>query len=110
MIARLWRGTARLDTAEAYLRHLEEETLPALRRLDGFAGASVLRRTAGGDVEFVVITRWASMETIRAFAGADVEQAVVPEAARRHLVSFDETVTHFELDVYEMKTPPVDER
>ena len=97
MIARLWRGMARLDSAEAYLRHLEEETLPHLRRLNGFAGASVLQRAAAGVVEFVVITRWASMESIRGFAGSDVERAVVPEAARQHLASFDETVQHFEV-------------
>ena len=100
MIARLWRGTARPDAAAAYLRHLEEDTLPQLRRLDGFMGASVLQRPAAGGVEFVVITRWASMEAIRAFAGADPERAVVPEAAQRLMVSYDETVEHFELTVY----------
>ena len=110
MIARLWRGTARPDAAAAYRRHLEEDTLPQLRRLDGFAGMSVLQRAAADGIEFVVITRWASMEAIRAFAGADVERAVVPETAQRLMVSYDETVAHFELAVHEEKTPPVDER
>ena len=110
MIARLWRGTARPDAAAAYLRHLEEETLPQLRRLDGFAGMSVLQRPATDGVEFVVITRWASMEAIRAFAGADLERAVVPEAARRLMVSYDETVMHFELAEYDAKTRPADQQ
>lgn len=99
MIARLWRGTTRPDAAEAYLGHLEEDTLPQLRRLDGFAGLSVLQRTSAAGVAFVVITRWASMEAIRAFAGAAPERAVVPEAARRLMISYDETVEHFELAV-----------
>ena len=110
MIARLWRGTTRLDAAEAYLRHLEEETLPQLLRLKGFEGMSVLRRAAAGGVSFVVITRWASMEAIRAFAGADPERAVVPAAARRLMVSYDETVEHFELAAYEAKASSADER
>ena len=97
MIARLWRGLAHAEAAQAYLDHLEEDTLPQLRRLDGFVGASVLRRTTDDGVEFIVITRWISMESIEAFTGADIERAVVPEQAQRHLGSFDETVQHFEV-------------
>jgi heme-degrading monooxygenase HmoA len=50
----------------------------------------VLRRDDGDEVEFVVLTLWASLESVRAFAGDDYEAAVVPPEARRVLTSFDE--------------------
>jgi hypothetical protein len=48
-------------------------------------------------VEFLVLTRWASMDAIRAFAGDDVGRAVVEPDAIAALVSFDRTVRHYEL-------------
>jgi heme-degrading monooxygenase HmoA len=37
-------------------------------------------------VEFLVLTRWSSMDAIRAFAGADVRKAVVEPAAEHFAV------------------------
>ena len=78
MIARHWRGIARAAAADAYLDHLRDETFPALRRLHGFLSASILRRDVPLGVEFLIVTNWESLEAIRAFAGEDVETAVVP--------------------------------
>lgn len=98
MIARHWRGRARANTDSAYLNHLRTETLPRLRALDGHRGAYVLRRGAGDAVEFVVITLWDSLESVRAFAG-DYEAAVVPPEARALLTSFDERALHYDLAI-----------
>ena len=97
MIVRQWRGLARADTASAYLHHLRAETLPRLQAIDGHRGAYVLGREAAGEVEFVVLTLWDSLESVRGFAGDDYEAAVVPPEARRVLTSFDERVLHYEL-------------
>jgi heme-degrading monooxygenase HmoA len=99
MIVRYWRGLTRADTASAYFDHLRRETLPQLRAIDGHQGAYVLRREAGDDVEFVVLTLWDSFESVRAFAGADYEAAVVPPAARSVLTSFDERVLHYDVAI-----------
>jgi heme-degrading monooxygenase HmoA len=48
-------------------------------------------------VEFLVLTRWASMDAIRAFAGDDVGKAVVEPEAVQALLSFDRTVQHYEV-------------
>jgi len=42
-----------------------------------------------------VLTRWRSMDAIRAFAGKDVEQAVVEPAAVAALIEFDSRVRHY---------------
>lgn len=43
----------------------------------------------------VVRSRWSDEESIKRFAGADPEHAVVPEEARALLSAFDERARHF---------------
>ena len=97
MISRHWRGLARPEHAAAYVEHLQTMTFPALRKLAGFRGASILRREVGGAVEFLVITDWESLEAIRAFAGVNVETAVVPPEVQAMLVEYDHSVRHYEV-------------
>ena len=97
MIARHWRGYARADRAGDYEAHLREATLPSLGRIEGFVDASILKRPAGNGVEFLVITRWHSMEAIRQFAGTDVDAAVVPAAVEDMMIDYDRRVAHYEV-------------
>jgi heme-degrading monooxygenase HmoA len=94
VIARVWRGIAITDKAEAYLDHLQQEVFPQLHHIAGYRGASVLRRDLAEGVEFTVQTLWESMEAIRNFAGEAVETAVVAPAAQPLFHRFDATVTH----------------
>lgn len=97
MISRHWTGIARRDRAEAYVAHLQTETFPTLRTLAGFRKASILRRAVESGVEFLIVTDWESLDAIRAFAGDDVESAVVPAAAQAMMVSFDRAVRHYDV-------------
>jgi heme-degrading monooxygenase HmoA len=97
MIVRLWRGRAGAAGPRVYIEHFRRSVLPALERIDGFRGATLLREQQGGDVELLVLTRWASMDAIRAFAGKDIGRAVVEPEAVAALASFDERVHHYEI-------------
>jgi heme-degrading monooxygenase HmoA len=97
MISRQWRGLARAELADAYVEHLRAETFPALVKLPGFAGASILRRPLPAGVEFLVVTQWVSVDAIRAFAGEDVETAVVPAKVRALMIEYDSVVRHYEV-------------
>ena len=97
MIARHWRGLARADRADAYVAHLRQETFPAIRSLPGFKSASILRRNVPDGVEFLIVTTWESLEAIRAFAGANIDAAVVPEAAQEMMLDYDRIVRHYQL-------------
>jgi heme-degrading monooxygenase HmoA len=100
MIARRWRGRAPgSEQADAYVEHFESAVRPRLASTDGFLGATLERIQHGRDVEIVVVTRWSSMDCIRAFAGDDVEHAVVEPEARAVLSEFDHRVEHTELPV-----------
>jgi heme-degrading monooxygenase HmoA len=97
LISRHWKGVVKPGQEEAYLRHLDRETFPALHRVPGFVHASILRRPIEHGTEFQIITVWHSIEAIKAFAGADVEAAVVPPAAAALLSSYDRRAVHYEI-------------
>ena len=97
MIARHWRGVAKAEYAADYVKHLRAETFPAIRKLPGFVDASILRRSTAEGVEFLIVTHWTSLESIRAFAGDDIEAAVVPEIVQGMMHGYDRVVGHFEV-------------
>ena len=97
MIIREWRGHASLDKADAYPQFFRDNVLPQLRRLSGFLGVHFNRRRLADRVEFLVLTRWQSMDAIREFAGPDAETAVVEPAAKSVLLDFDTRVQHYEV-------------
>ena len=97
MIIREWRGRARPDQLDAYPQHFRRVVLPELRGIEGFLGATLCRRTIqDGQVESLVLTRWRSIEAIRAFAGNDAGKAVVEPGAVATLIDFDDRVQHYE--------------
>lgn len=97
MIERHWRGIAKTRHADDYLKHLTGETFPALRTIDGFVGASILKRPVDAGMEFLVITRWNSLEAIAKFAGENIASAVVPDIVKQMMVAFDSVVIHYDL-------------
>lgn len=98
MMARIWRGWARAEDADRYESLFRDEVLPAVTRgVPGYRHTELLRRSVGDEVEFTTIFYFDSMDAIRAFAGDDMDRAVVPDAVRKLLLRFDETVTHYEL-------------
>ena len=98
MIVRIWRGwAANSANADLYEEFLRVKFLPSIHSIRGYHGASVLRRSiAGGEVEFTTLTRFDSLESIKAFAGHDYEAAHVAPRARELLTRFDSRCLHFE--------------
>jgi hypothetical protein len=80
VITRLWRGWTRTADADAYERFLLDELFPSMR----------------GEVAFVTLTRFDSLEAVRAFAGEDYETPVLEPHARELLSRHDDRAQHFE--------------
>jgi heme-degrading monooxygenase HmoA len=96
VIVRAWSGRGSSSGIDRYCReHFEPSVLPALRALPGFVAARVLVRNG----EVVVQTTWESFDAVRAFAGADYEQAVVEPVVAELLDDYDATVRHYEVVV-----------
>jgi heme-degrading monooxygenase HmoA len=64
---------------------------------DGYQGVQLFRSVDGAEVEFVVITWFESLETVKKFAGEDYERAYVPPKAREILSRFDDRSQHYEV-------------
>ena len=96
MITRLWHGYTTHENADVYEKLLREEVLPGIHRIAGYLGAELLRRELPEETEFITVTRFDSLDAIKAFAGEDYEAAVVPAAARQLLSHFDERSAHYQ--------------
>lgn len=95
MIHRYWRGLAFHKNESAYVDFLRAQTVPHLQLIPGFQGLSVLKRGGAEGVEFIVVTRWDSLQSIIAFAGHDAESAVVPEEVQRMMKEYDKRTRHY---------------
>jgi antibiotic biosynthesis monooxygenase (ABM) superfamily enzyme len=96
MITRLWRGWTATENADAYEGFLLGELFPLMRDIDGFQGADVLRRAGEDEVAFVTLTRFASLDAVRAFAGDDPEVPVLEPQALALLSRYDARAQHFD--------------
>ena len=97
MILREWRARASPDNADAYPRHFRRNVAVELKSVEGFRGATVYRQDRPDRIDFLVLTRWDSMDAIRAFAGDDIGKAVVEPGAVASLVDYDDRVQHYRL-------------
>ena len=97
MIARMWRGAVRRDDADAYAEYIANTGMAAYRSTPGNQGAWMLRRDDGDRSEIVTFSLWDSHDSIRAFAGDDMDQAVFYPEDDRFLVERDRTVRHYEV-------------
>lgn len=101
MISRIWHGWTRPENADIYESLLTEEIFVGIRnrQIRGFIDIQLLRRENEGEVEFVTIMQFDSLDAVREFAGEAYEVAVVPPKARAVLAHFDQRSQHYEIRV-----------
>jgi heme-degrading monooxygenase HmoA len=97
VIARIWHGWTTPENAAAYEDFLRTTMFPSIHRVPGYLGADLLRSDGDSEIAFITITRFESLDSVRAFAGEDYELAVVEPEARRLLSRFDERSEHYEV-------------
>jgi len=109
MIKRVWRGWTSAANADTYEALLKSEIFPGIAAKDvaGYRGIELLRRTlADGEIEFVTIMTFDSLDAVRAFAGEDYEAAYVPSSARKVLARFDTRAAHYDVRALSGGTEP----
>lgn len=99
MIARVWKGWTRPEHANAYEQLLREQVLPGIHQVAGHRGAYLLRNDGPGEVEFVVVNLFESLEAIQAFAGSDYSVAVIEPEARVLLARVEPLAAHYEVKI-----------
>jgi heme-degrading monooxygenase HmoA len=96
MIARTWTGTVRRADADEYADYIRETGFREYAQTPGNRGAWMLRRDHGDRTEFITLSMWESEEAIRAFAGDDIEAAVLYPEDEHYLIG-ESSVTHYEV-------------
>jgi len=98
MIKRLWHGWCTTANADIYQNLLLDEVLPGIeaRKIAGYRGTEVLRREGRGEVEFITIMTFDSLQNVIDFQGEHYERCYVPDAAKSVLKRWDLISAHFE--------------
>ncbi len=99
MICRIWHGYTTFNNADTYENLLKEEIFVGIknRKIRGYRGIQLLRRELEEETEFITVMWFDTTESVRQFAGADYEQAVVPDKAMMVLSRFDKKSQHYEV-------------
>jgi heme-degrading monooxygenase HmoA len=97
MIARIWRGAVRRDDADTYAEYISNTGMAEYRSTPGNQGAWMLRRDVGDRAEIITFSLWDSRDSIKAFAGDNIDKAVFYPEDDRYLIERDRTVRHYEV-------------
>jgi antibiotic biosynthesis monooxygenase (ABM) superfamily enzyme len=98
MIFRIWHGWTSPQNADAYQRIVQDEVFQMIaeKKIKGYRGIDLLRRSVGDEVEFITIMRFDSVAAVKAFVGEDYERSFVPPQARAVLKRFEDRAQHYE--------------
>ena len=101
MIERIWHGYTTPENADTYENLLKTEIFPgiAAKNVSGYRRIRLLRRPLDGEVEFITVMRFESLDDVIRFAGEDYEKSYVPLKAKEVLARFDDRSQHYEIRV-----------
>ena len=92
----MWRGVVRTEDAEEYAAYINETGMAEYAETPGNQGAWMLRRDDGDRSEIITFSLWDSRDSIKAFAGEDIEAAVYYPEDERFLLEKG-GITHYEV-------------
>lgn len=105
MIARVWRGWATHQNADALEAVLKTQSIPGIlsKNIAGLREAQLLRLERLGETEFIIMLWFDDMEAVQALAVArgaaegDYERSIMSMRTRELLRRFDVKVEHYEV-------------
>ncbi len=97
MIVRMWHGIVPTSKADAYAEFTNGRAIPDYRSVKGNLSVHILRREQGDITHFITLTFWKDLESIKGFAGEDVEAAKYYPEDKDYLLEFEPKVVHYEV-------------
>ena len=97
MISRMWHGRVPTVKAKAYREFLMKRATPDYRSIEGNNQVYILERHEGEVTHFIMLTFWDSLESVRGFAGEEVERAKYYPEDKDFLLEFEPNVIHYEV-------------
>ena len=99
-ITRIWHGITKAEAADEYLTFLERSGVQDYAKIEGNLSVKVLRRIDGNVCHFWTVTEWDSFDSIKKFAGDDLEKAKYYPEDSEYLLEFEPRVSHCETFEY----------
>jgi heme-degrading monooxygenase HmoA len=97
MIARIWRGRTKKENADVYWKFLTHNAEDDCRQTIGNNGVSVCKRIIGDYAEFLFISYWESLESIKTYAGEDIDKAHYFPEDLKYVIDPSTHVEHYEV-------------
>ena len=97
MIVRIFRAKIRENRISEFKRMVQEQSIPWLKSSDGMLGYFPGEPFGDNEQEFVMITLWRDLDSLKAFSGLDWdnpivtqdEEPLVEEMFAEHYLGFD---------------------
>ena len=97
MIVRMWHGKVPTAKADAYRKFVNERAIPDYQSVEGNISVYILERTEVDITHFITLTFWKDLDSIKGFAGEDVEVAKYYPEDKDFLLEFEPKVAHYEV-------------
>lgn len=97
MIVRIWHGRVPASKAKGYREFLKSRAIPDYQSVEGNISVHILERSEGELTHFITLTFWKDMDSIKAFAGDNVENAKYYPEDKDFLLEFEPNVLHYEV-------------
>jgi heme-degrading monooxygenase HmoA len=97
MIAREWKCRCPVSRGDGFLRHLYATGVAETSGTPGFLGYQILTRQVDDALEVTLTTYWEALEAIAAFAGADIDAAVLYPGDEALDIAPERVVRHYEV-------------
>jgi len=95
---RIWHGMTKTSRSDDFFEYMMKTGVPWYRSLTGNRGVFVLRRTNDEKSDFLLLSLWDSVESIRQFAGPDIDKAIYGFSRdKEYLLELESEVTHYEV-------------
>jgi heme-degrading monooxygenase HmoA len=97
MIVRMWHGKVPASKAKAYREFTIARAIPDYQSVEGNISVYVLERREDDITHFMTLTFWKDLDSVKAFAGDDVEVAKYYPEDKDFLLEFEPNVVHYEV-------------
>jgi heme-degrading monooxygenase HmoA len=93
----MWHGRVPTSKAQEYREFTIARAIPDYRSVEGNLSVHILERAEGEVTHFITLTFWKDLESIKAFAGEEVERAKYYPEDKDFLLEFEPNVVHYEV-------------
>ena len=97
MIARQWKARCPREQEKAFIKYLYKTGVKDTSSTHGFKGAQILTREVDDKIEVTLLSYWDKLESIKDFAGEDIDVARLYPEDHIYELEADDFVTHYKV-------------